>query len=108
MLGAFEVSGLVRRTADEPATFLPARPLDTTPIKDVLDAVRAADESSYLNAERLPREAPVDAIVETLERAADAALAGQTLKDLALAADETDGPTDTASGPVSLQRDSGD
>ena len=106
VLGAFEVSGLVRRTADEPATFLPARPLETTPIKDVIDAVRAADESSYLNVERLPREAPVDAIVETLERAADAALSGQTLKDLALAADDTSGPVQ----PVveTLHRDSGD
>ena len=102
VLGAFEVSGLVRRTADEPATFLPARPLDMTPIKDVIDAVRMADESSYLNAERLPREAPVDALIETLERAADAAFSGQTLKDLALAADETASPVQ----PVeSLERD---
>ena len=102
VLGAFENSGLVRRTADEPATFLPARPFDTTPIRDVLDAVRTADESSYLNAERLPREAPVDALIETLERAADAALSGQTLKDLALAADETASPVQ----PVeSLERD---
>jgi len=92
VLRAFEDSGLVRRTADEPATYLPARPLDTTPIKDVIDAVRAADESSHLNIERLPREAPVDAIVETLDRAADAALSGQTLKDLALAADDAPGP----------------
>jgi membrane protein len=93
VLGAFEDGGLVRRTADEPATFLPARPLDTTPVKDVIDAVRVADESSYLNVERLPHEAPVDALIETLERAADAALAGQTLKDLALAADDTPGAT---------------
>ena len=92
VLGAFEDSGLVRRTADEPATFLPARPLETTPIKDVIDAVRAADESSHLNIERLPREAPVDALIETLDRAADAALSGQTLKDLALAADDAPGP----------------
>ena len=102
VLGAFEDSGLVRRTADEPATFLPARPLETTPIKDVIDAVRVADESSYLNVERLPREAPVDALIETLERATDAALAGQTLKDLALAADDTPAPAQpvTAAQPL--------
>ncbi len=105
VLDAFEDSGLVQRTTDEPATFLPARPLETTPIKDVIDAVRAADESSYLNVERLPREAPVDAIVEMLERAADAALSGQTLKDLALADDDAPGPVRPVESP---QRDSGD
>lgn len=84
VLAALEDHGLLTRTAAEPPVFLPARPLETTPVVAVLRAVREADETSYLNTHRLPREQAVDTMVRDLESAAEAALQGQTLKDLSL------------------------
>jgi membrane protein len=84
ILSALEQNNLLVRTAAEPQTFLPARPLETTDIADVLQAARTVDETSYLNPERLPREAPVDAILSDIDDATAATLRGRTLKDLAL------------------------
>lgn len=84
VLAALEDHDLLIRTAAEPPVFLPARPLETTPIVAVLRAVREADETSYLNTHRLPREQAVDTMVRDLESAAEAALQGQTIKDLSL------------------------
>jgi membrane protein len=84
VLAALESHGLLVRTAGEPPTFLPGRPLETTLVADVLHAARVADETSYLNPDKLPHEAPVDAILNEIRDAASAALQGRTLKDLAL------------------------
>ncbi len=84
ILSALEQNNLLVRTAAEPPEFLPARPLETTDLADVLQAARTVDETSYLNPDRLPREAPVDTILGDIEAATVATLQGRTLKDLAL------------------------
>lgn len=76
--------GLLTCTADQPPRWLPAAPLDTTPIKTLLDAIRAVDERAYLKRKRLPCAPAVTEIVGQLDHASDQALAGRTLKDLAL------------------------
>jgi len=76
--------GLLAHTGDEPPGYLPARPLETTQLKDVLTAVRAADEEPYLTPDHLPTQPAVEGLVNHIERALDQALHGQTLKDLAL------------------------
>ncbi len=60
VLGALEHAALVRRTGDDPPAYLPARPPETTGVKEALDAVRAADESTHLDIEQLPAEAAVE------------------------------------------------
>jgi DNA-binding IscR family transcriptional regulator len=82
ILDALERGGLLKRTVDEPPSYLPARPMERTEVKRVLDAVRAAEESSYLNFARLPSERGVEELVEHLDRAAQQALHGRTLRDL--------------------------
>ena len=72
------------RTGDGPPAYRPARPLETTGVKEALDAVRAADESTHLDIERLPAEAAVDALIGDLERGVAGVLEGMTLKDLAV------------------------
>ncbi len=84
VLSALEQRGLLARTASDPPAFLPARPLETTPVADVLYAARTANETDQLNPERLPQETAVDKILSELDAAASAALQGRTLKDLAL------------------------
>ena len=49
VLSSLERVGILARTIGEPAAYLPARPLENTLIADVLQAVRMADETDYLN-----------------------------------------------------------
>ena len=83
ILATLERHDMLAQTGDEPPAFLPARPLEATRLSDVLDAVRAADEAGRFM--RLPPEPAVDALLEETERAAETALGGRTLKDLATA-----------------------
>ena len=85
ILAALEDSGIVTRTADEPTGYLPRRPPESIPIKDVLDAVRAAEEQTQTGFARMPAEAAVDDLTAHLDAATADALADRTLKDLALA-----------------------
>ena len=84
VLEALEQYGLLTQSSDDPPSYLPGRPLDTTEIKDALDAVRVAHEKSNLNVERLPSELAVEQLVNHLDQAVAEALQGRTLKDLAL------------------------
>ena len=84
IMGALEGYGLLTLTADEPPTYLPARPLDTTELKDVFDAVRGADEMVVLKPHSESAELAVDQLVDHLDQAMTRALQGSTLKDLAL------------------------
>lgn len=91
ILAALEEKNLLVRTGAEPPTYIPAQPLDTTMVSDVLDAARMAEETSYLNPDRLPRENAVDTVLRDVDKATAAALRGRTLKDLALAGELPEG-----------------
>ncbi len=84
IMEALEGHGLLTLTADEPPTYVPARPLDTTGLKDVLDAVRGADEMVDFKPQSESAELAVDQLVDHLDQAMTGALQGSTLKDLAL------------------------
>jgi len=75
--------GMLTRTDDVPARYLPARPLEQMEIQQVLMAVRSADEDDYLNVGRLPSEPLVQQILERLEQSETQALSGKTAQDLA-------------------------
>lgn len=81
---ALEGYGLLTQTANEPPTYLPARPLDTAGLKDVLDAVRGANEMVDLKPQGESAELAVNQLVDHLDQAMARALQGSTLKDLAL------------------------
>ena len=84
VMEALEGYGLLTQTANEPPTYLPARPLDTAGLKDVLDAVRGANEMVDLKPQSESAELAVDQLVDHLDQAMAGALRGSTLKDLAL------------------------
>jgi len=84
VMKALEGYGLLTQTANEPPTYLPARPLDTAGLKDVLDAVRGANEMVDLKPQSESAELAVDQLVDHLDQAMERALQGSTLKDLAL------------------------
>lgn len=84
VLDALEAEGFVVRDDGEPPGCLPGRPAESITIKQILDAVRATDEQPHADPAELPREPAIDAVLETLDRASEAALEGRTLEDLAL------------------------
>ncbi len=84
VMEALEGSGLLTQTANEPPTYLPGRPLDTTGLKDVLDAVRMANEMVDVRPQSESAELAVNQLVDHLDQAMARALRGSTLKDLAL------------------------
>ncbi|MBW2581804.1 MAG: hypothetical protein JRD00_12930 [Deltaproteobacteria bacterium] len=84
VMKALEGYGLLTQTANEPPTYLPARPLDTAGLKDVLDAVRGANEMVDLKPQSESAGLAVDQLVDHLDQAMERALQGSTLKDLAL------------------------
>ncbi len=91
VLQALEQHGLLTRTGDEPPFYLPSRSLEAIEVKDVLDAVRAADEQTHLSLQRLPLEPAVEQLLDHLEKAVAGALDGRTLKELASSESEAPG-----------------
>jgi membrane protein len=84
VLEALEQDGLLSQTGDEPPKYLPARPLETTELKDVLNAIRAAPKETHLALQKLPAERAIERLVDHLDQALSEAFQGSTLKDLAL------------------------
>jgi len=82
VLVALEERDLLTMTKDDPPKYVPARALETIPLKSVLDAVRTAEEASNLAARDLPSQRPVDELLRTIDGALDEALASRTLRDL--------------------------
>ncbi len=87
IVDALELYGLLAHTADDPPRILPARPLETTPVLDLLNVIRMAEEHHHLGAAQLPGHTQVDRLVARMDEAVLTSLHGLTLKDLLLAED---------------------
>lgn len=74
--------GYLTETNAEPPALIPARDIATIPLTELIDAVRASDESRFLRKERLARLAPVDAVMERINASREAALGDMTLRDM--------------------------
>jgi len=100
VLNALEQKGLLTRTGEDPPAYLPARPLETTAVKELLDAVRAAGEESGREFQQPPSKPTVEKLLGDLDEGVERVLDGMTLKDLALG----EGPAEeTVVGIVSGQ-----
>ncbi len=86
ILDGLEAGDLLKQTADTPATYLPARPLDEMRLKTVIDAARRAGESSRISLERISSRQNVNRVLRQLDEAAAGALEGETVRALARAA----------------------
>jgi DNA-binding IscR family transcriptional regulator len=85
IIESLENKRILASTATDPPTYLPGRPLDATEIKEVLDAVRTADEPHNSGFNDLPAEFVVDQVINDLDQAMAKELRGLTVKEFALA-----------------------
>ncbi len=88
VLEALETHGILARADGEAPSYLPGRPPEATSVKDILVAVRQADEMPHSDPARLPTEPAIEEVLDILDRAAEAALDGRSLKDLATTPDK--------------------
>jgi len=96
VLSAIRRAGIVTETTDEPPRYVPAHAFDTISVKDLLDALRAADEAVSLRADSLPQEIEVESLLARTNDAIGAALHGVSLRDLAMAGTPPAGERKTA------------
>jgi membrane protein len=89
IIESLENKRILASTATDPPTYLPGRPLDTTEIKEVLHAVRTADEAPNSNLNDLPAEFVVDQVINDLDQAMAKELQGLTVKEFALSEPST-------------------
>jgi len=85
IIESLEKKRILASAATDPPTYLPGRPLDTTEIKEVLDAVRSATEVPDFDVYDLPAEYVVDQVINDLDQAIAKELQGLTIKEFALA-----------------------
>jgi membrane protein len=72
--------------AGEPAdAYLPARDLSRITVDEVIEVVRAANESTYLSKDRLRTNVAIDDLFERMRSAREQALGGLTLRELVAA-----------------------
>jgi len=82
VLAALERAKIVVGTADDPQRYVPAGAIENIPVKAVLDAVREADAEGGADASPVARAERVAALMAEVDRAADAALSGRSLRDV--------------------------
>jgi membrane protein len=81
-LAMLEAGGLVFRNTGSPPAWLPARPLDRTEVREVLELVRDACKGARIKTRETAQTQGVEAILEDIDRAIAEALDGRTLKDV--------------------------
>jgi membrane protein len=82
VLDALEHGGLLVQTRDEPPAYLPSRDSGCITLKELLRAVRAADEAQYLGPQALPAPEAVESVLAGMDLAFAEQLGERTLRDL--------------------------
>jgi membrane protein len=84
VLTVLEKSRLVVESADEPAAYLPGKDIETITLREVLEAIRAAEEEYYTVEERFITLPEVDKVIKDVNSAIEKTLDGETVKSLIL------------------------
>ncbi|PHS73518.1 MAG: ribonuclease BN [Cycloclasticus sp.] len=88
VLTKLEMKNLVLETNDVPPGYLPAKSLDVLLLRDVIKAIRSAEEELFLSASEIELTPSTLQITSSIDEAIDSALSGKTVRDLVI--DETD------------------
>jgi membrane protein len=92
VIESLEKSRMIAASGRKEVVYLPARPFEEVRVREVVQAVRTAEEGPYLNAERVGVEPAVEALSSTIERAAVEALEDRSVKSWVISgtADESE------------------
>lgn len=92
VLSALEKGKILARSGGERGTYLPARPLETTSVIDVLEVVRTDVPGARIRPRRIPALDEVTELMSQADNAIAATLGDVTLKSLALRSHEAEPP----------------
>ena len=81
---------LVLKNAEDPPAYFPGRDIETIQIKDILAAVRSAEEGPSLNPKRLTLEPPLGDLIESVEQSYEIMFQKRSLRDLILLKSNSD------------------
>jgi membrane protein len=76
-------NGFLLHTAEDPPALLPGRDLDSTPVRELLETVRASDPGLGVHERELPPHRMVGQILQRLDQAIGGALGDLSLRQLA-------------------------
>lgn len=82
VLSNLEDRGFIIESGDEPPAFLPARDIETIRLRELLRSVRSVEGGSAPEENTFPSAEEIDALMQKVDGAIDAALDGETLKHL--------------------------
>ena len=88
VLESLERKKLIAASGRRENVYLPAKPFEEVRLRQVLRAVRTAEEGPYLNAERVAIEPAVETLTGRLDDAIEGALEDHTVKSWVTASDE--------------------
>ncbi len=77
-----EQHGLITESCDKNRVYLPAKSLEHIKIREIWDAVRSTEESSYLNPDNVASDKSVDTLLQNINHSIDDAVDGMTLLEL--------------------------
>jgi membrane protein len=82
VLNSLEDAGVVIRSGDKGHDYVPAQSLEKISLSQILDAVRAAEETSHLNPDDLNSNQMIDEITSQINLSYQSAMADKNLRDL--------------------------
>ena len=74
--------GLLTESCDKYRVYLPGKSLEHIKLREIFDAVRSAQESTYLNPDNVASDASVDTLLQTINDSVDSVIGDKTLLDL--------------------------
>jgi len=92
VMKTLEARNFIIQSADSPPAILPASPPEETSIITVIKAIRQAGQDNPLETQRLPIDAQVDRIFDTMDQSLQEAFTGTTIKDLILSKETGETP----------------
>lgn len=90
VVSCLEDNGLLVKSSGENPTFIPGKPLDITPVSDILSAIRSADEKGYIEPEDISGRWEVNKLSDNIDNAIFNVLKGKMIKDLITEDNRTD------------------
>ena len=82
VISPLEKHGLLAESCDRHRVYMPGKSMDRIMVRDILDAVRSAQESTYLNPDNVASDKSVDTLLHDINASVDNVIGDMSLLDL--------------------------